>query len=54
MTAAAPVRLIVELDPVAEPVQGRVRRDGRDMEMFVGWMGLTRAVELLSQPAAAD
>jgi hypothetical protein len=54
MTAAAPVRLIVELDPGAEPVQGRVRRDGRDIEMFIGWMALTRAVELLSQPAAAD
>jgi hypothetical protein len=54
MPASAPVRLVVELDPLAEPVQGLVRRDGRDIEVFIGWMALTRAVELLSQPAAPD
>jgi hypothetical protein len=54
MPVFAPVRLVVELDPVAEPVQGLVRRDGRDVEVFIGWMALTRAVELLSHPVPAD
>ena len=51
MPVAAPVRLIVELDPAATPVKGLVRRDGRDAEAFIGWMALTRAIDLLSHPA---
>ena len=49
MPASAPVRLIVELDRLANPVKGLVRRDGRRPELFIGWMALTRAIELLGE-----
>jgi hypothetical protein len=54
MPASAPVRLIIELDRLAAPVQGLVRRDGHRPESFIGWMALARAIELLSEPPAAE
>jgi hypothetical protein len=53
MPVPPPVRLVVELDSVA-PVQGLVRREGRDDETFIGWMALTQAIDLLSHPPSAE
>lgn len=50
MCTSSAVRLIVELDPDTEPVAGLVRRGGREAEVFIGWMALIRAIELLSHP----
>ncbi len=52
MTATALVRLVVEVDPSAEPVAGVIRRDGRDAEAFAGWMALTQAIDLLLKESA--
>lgn len=44
---SAPLILQVEVDCGAEPLAGVVRSDPREPgEAFVGWMGLTRAIEL--------
>ena len=41
-----PVRLTIDLEPGAEPIQGLVSQDGRPARSFTGWLELSTALEL--------
>jgi hypothetical protein len=44
MGQSSPRTLMLEIDPGADPITGRLR-DGERREPFVGWLGLARALE---------
>ena len=52
-----PIRAWLELDLEAHPIQGTLSRPGGAPNPFVGWLGLTAALEGLSslpEPAGPD
>lgn len=46
MTPATHIRLILDLDPAADPIGGVVRAGEGDAKPFAGWIALTRTIEL--------
>jgi hypothetical protein len=47
------VRITLEVDPRAEPIQGQLAREGELPQLFWGWMELTSAIET-ARTAAFD
>ncbi len=45
--------LTVEVDPYADPIAGVIRTSTGTEARFVGWMGLTRGIELALEAARA-
>ncbi len=45
--------LTVEVDPYADPIAGVIRTSTGADAPFVGWMGLTRGIELALEAARA-
>jgi hypothetical protein len=41
----ATIRLVIELDPAAEPISGMLTRDDGQITAFQGWLALTEALE---------
>ena len=47
------VRITLEVDPHAEPIQGHLVREGQRPQLFWGWIELTSAIET-ARTAASD
>ncbi len=45
MSPSERVKLHLELDLVSEPIEGEVHSSGGPSHPFVGWLGLTSALE---------
>ena len=45
MSPSERIRLHLDLDLASEPIEGEVHADGRPALPFVGWIGLTSALE---------
>ena len=45
MTPSERVKLHLELDLASEPIEGEVHSSGGPSHPFVGWLGLTSALE---------
>ena len=45
--------LTVEVDPYADPIAGVIRTSTGAEARFIGWMGLTRGIELALEAARA-
>ena len=50
----APVRVLLELDLEAQPIEGNLGRPGGPSTPFVGWLGLTAALEGLRRSSERD
>jgi hypothetical protein len=50
--AANPLTVVLELAPVREPIEGRVRSDVGEPRAFVGWMELVAALESMLEKAS--
>jgi hypothetical protein len=47
-------RLTLELEPDAEPIEGRIREGRGPAREFVGWLGLAAALESVFAPLPGD
>jgi hypothetical protein len=48
------VRIVLELDPAADPIGGRLSAGGAPAQAFSGWLALGRALEQELAHARAD
>ncbi|MFZ0215392.1 MAG: hypothetical protein WAM30_05560 [Candidatus Dormiibacterota bacterium] len=46
------LRIILDVDPTSEPIEGLISVQGAPDRDFSGWMGLTRALEMALRAAA--
>jgi len=53
--SAERLRIILDIDPTIEPIEGSMSVTGLPARDFSGWMGLTRALErALTTPTEAE
>jgi hypothetical protein len=53
MPSSRRVRITLDVDPQAEPIQGHLVREGHRPQLFWGWIELSSAIET-ARAAACD
>jgi hypothetical protein len=51
---ASPIRLVIELDPAVEPIEGTVQHPDGLVTQFHGWLALTEALEASRRATTPD